>query len=251
MIIGRDLMNKLRMIVKFNNKNLIWDGVIVPMWRSGDNFPNPTLRRSKINQAMQRTADTKVTKEATEIIVEFIDSKYKKANLEEISQSAHQLDATEQVVLPHLLKYFEDLFDGTLGKRNTYPVEIDLKPYAKPLSGRYYPVPHINKETFRKELTSILEISVLTPTQQSEHGTTVLIISKKEGTVIFITDFWKANNIIVRKNYPIPRIGDMMQQLEGFQFATALDINMGYYTISLDAKSKDINTMVMEFGKFQ
>ena len=38
-----------------------------------------------------------------------------------------------------------------------------------------------------------------------------------------------------------------MQQLEGFQFATALDINMGYYTIELYGESKDIMTIVMEF----
>ena len=43
----------------------------------------------------------------------------------------------------------------------------------------------------------------------------------------------------------------MMQQLEGFQFATALDLNIGYFTIQLDAKSKDITTIVTEFGKFQ
>ena len=41
-----------------------------------------------------------------------------------------------------------------------------------------------------------------------------------------------------------------MQQLEGFQFATALDLNMGYYTIGLAESSKDITTIVTEFGKF-
>ncbi len=42
-----------------------------------------------------------------------------------------------------------------------------------------------------------------------------------------------------------------MQQLDGFQFATVLDLNMGYYTIQLDAESKDITTIVTEFGKFR
>ena len=42
----------------------------------------------------------------------------------------------------------------------------------------------------------------------------------------------------------------MMQQLEGVQFAITKDLNMGYYTIRLDAKSKDITTIVTEFGKF-
>ena len=42
-----------------------------------------------------------------------------------------------------------------------------------------------------------------------------------------------------------------MQQLEGFQFLTALDINMGYYKIQLNAKFNDITTILTEFGKFQ
>ena len=41
-----------------------------------------------------------------------------------------------------------------------------------------------------------------------------------------------------------------MQQLEGFQYATALYLNMGYYTIRLLPASQDMTTIVAEFGKF-
>ena len=46
-------------------------------------------------------------------------------------------------------------------------------------------------------------------------------------------------------------IDDTMQQLEGLQFATALYLNMGYYTIWLDVKSNDITTIVTYFGRLQ
>jgi hypothetical protein len=39
--------------------------------------------------------------------------------------------------------------------------------------------------------------------------------------------------------------------MEGFQYATALDLNMGYYTIQLSPKSKDLTTIVTEFGKYR
>ena len=42
-----------------------------------------------------------------------------------------------------------------------------------------------------------------------------------------------------------------MQKLEGFQYATALDINMGYYNIRLSPASQDMTTIVTEFGKFR
>ena len=42
-----------------------------------------------------------------------------------------------------------------------------------------------------------------------------------------------------------------MQQLEGFQYVTALYINTGYYTIRIFPGSQDMTTKVTEFGKIQ
>ena len=67
---------------------------------------------------MQHTVKPRVTRESTEGVVKIIDSKYEKSNLKNSSQSAHQLYAKEKIMLLHLLKYFEDLFDGILGKWN-------------------------------------------------------------------------------------------------------------------------------------
>ena len=42
-----------------------------------------------------------------------------------------------------------------------------------------------------------------------------------------------------------------MQQLEGFQYATVLDLNMGYYTIKIYPNSQGMTTIVTKFGKFR
>lgn len=49
-----------------------------------------------------------------------------------------------------------------------------------------------------------------------------------------------------------PRIADTLQQLEGFQMVTALDVNtiVGYYTIELTPGAKYFTTIVTEFAKF-
>ena len=69
-------------------------------------------------------------------------------------------------MLLHLLKYFEDLFDGTLGKWNTDPLDIELNTDAKTSSSRYYLFSHINKKKFQKKLTRFIKIGVLTAVQQ-------------------------------------------------------------------------------------
>jgi hypothetical protein len=41
-----------------------------------------------------------------------------------------------------------------------------------------------------------------------------------------------------------------LQEIEGFPFATALDLNMGYYTIRLDPDASKIYTIIFPWGKY-
>ena len=76
------------------------------------------------------------------------------------------------------------------------------------------------------------------------------IIPKSDGTVRSVSDFRKVNTQLVRKPFPIPKISDIMQQLEGFSYASTLDLNMGYYTIRLDARSQDVCTIITPWGGY-
>ena len=110
--------------------------------------------------------------------------------------------------------------------------------------------PFIQK-TFKKELDQLIKLRVLEKVQQPERGTLTFIIPKKDNKVRFISDFQRLNQKIKRKPYPLPRISDTLQQLEGFQYATSLDMNMGYYRISLSEKAADMCTIITDFGKYR
>jgi hypothetical protein len=91
---------------------------------------------------------------------------------------------------------------------------------------------------------------VLERVQQSEWGSLTFIVPKKDNKVRFVSDFQRLNQKIKRKPYPLPRISDTLQQLEGFQYATSLDMNMGYYHICLSERSSDMCTIITEFIKY-
>jgi hypothetical protein len=76
------------------------------------------------------------------------------------------------------------------------------------------------------------------------------IIPKKDSTVHTISDFRELNKRIVRKPYLIPKISAILQELEGFTYATALDLNMGYYTIRLDPTASKMCTIIFPWGKY-
>ena len=43
----------------------------------------------------------------------------------------------------------------------------------------------------------------------------------------------------------------MLQRLEGFSFATSLDLNMGYYHVELTPNSSRLCTIVLPWGKYE
>lgn len=44
---------------------------------------------------------------------------------------------------------------------------------------------------------------------------------------------------------------DMLHELGGFQFCTALDLSMGYWHIHLDTKSQEMCTITFPFGTYK
>ena len=95
-----------------------------------------------------------------------------------------------------------------------------------------------------------MEIGVLKPIQESEWAFPSFIISKmskdpgKPGTVQFLSDLHELNKQIVRKPYPLPKTSTLLQELKGFQYETALDLNMSYYTLHLDLKTSGMCAII-------
>ena len=149
-----------------------------------------------------------------------------------------------------LLQDFKELFHGTLGDWQTVPVSLQLKPGAKPYHGKPFPIPRVHKGTLKKEVERLVEIGVLKRQPTSEWASPTFIIPKKNKTVRFISDFREVNKHIVRTSFPIPNISTVLQEMEGFTYATALDLNMGYYTIRLDPDAQKICTIILPWGKY-
>ncbi len=76
------------------------------------------------------------------------------------------------------------------------------------------------------------------------------ILPKKDSKVHTISNFRELNKCIVRKPYRIPKIRMILQELEGFTYATALDLNMGYYTIRLDPAASKMCNIIFPWWKY-
>jgi hypothetical protein len=76
------------------------------------------------------------TQDATKRVMQILDTKYHKADLQSIVRdNCKHLSANQQKKLLQLLKKYESLFDGTLGDWKTKPVSFQLKEGVSPHPG--------------------------------------------------------------------------------------------------------------------
>jgi len=150
-----------------------------------------------------------------------------------------------------LLRKCEELFDGQLGRWHGQEVKLELQEGAKPYHARAYKIPRCHVQTLKAEVERLVKIGVLKKVNHSEWAAPTFIIPKKDGSVRFISDFRELNKRTLRKPHHVPNIQDMPLNLEGFQWATSLDLNMGHYHVRLDPASKQLCAVVLPFGKYE
>jgi len=214
-------------------------------------------RRSPLDRAVHNSSfggewiEPTATRELTQRAVRILDAKYEAADLPKVVADCKHLTTRQQGQLLKLLLDFKPLFDGSLGEWQGAPVTLTLKPGAKPFHvKRAFPVPQIHKDTLRKEIDRLESIGVLKRQPESEWASPTFIVPKANGTVRVTSDFREVNKLIVRSPYPIPRIIDTLQEMEGFTYASAIDLNMGYYHIRLDPDAQKICTIIFPWGKY-
>jgi hypothetical protein len=78
----------------------------------------------------------------------------------------------------------------------------------------------------------------------------IVLVPNKNKTVCFLSKFWEFNKRKVKEPFPISKVSTILQEIEGFYFAAALDLNMGHYTIRLDPDASKICTIIFLLGKY-
>ena len=116
--------------------------------------------------------------------------------------------------------------------------------------GQRIRVPRIHKDTIKCELKQLCKLEVIEEIEGSHWAAPSFFMPKPDGIGRFLTDFRRLNPQIESKPYPLP-ISDILQQMEGFSYATGLDLNMGYYHLLLDAETSNMCAIVFPWGFYR
>ena len=249
MIIGADLLSELKIDLSYTTNRMTWEGVEIPM---KEKHVISALHAAK--EIYYLALETSILKEAEARQTRILDADYSALDLPTYVRSMTHLTTNQQDMLLACLNNYPSIFKGGLGALNIPPVHLELRPFGpneKPYHARPFPVPKCFEDTTKKEIKRLCDIGVLSKCNDSEWAAPTFIQPKKTGDVRVLTDFRILNKFLIRKPYPLPKISDLLQKLEGFAWATALDLSMGYYHIMLDRQSSYLCTMILPWGKYR
>nr|GEU98114.1 hypothetical protein [Tanacetum cinerariifolium] len=94
-------------------------------------------------------------------------------------------------------------------------------------------------------LASIMDTSSDSPSLETHpvvqdfyDGARVLFVKNKDGSMRLCIDYHELNRVTIRNCYPLPRIDDLFDQLQGTKFFSKFDLRSGYQ--QLQVKEQDI-----------
>jgi len=131
-----------------------------------------------------------------------------------------------------LVMQYSDIFvgpDGSPGFTDLITHKIDTGD-AKPIKQNYYRRSLKELEYVDAELEKMLASGVIR-LSKSPWGAPVVLVRKKSGELRFRIDFRRLNEATKKDAYPLPKIDECLDALEGSRFFSTLDLASGYWQV--------------------
>ncbi|GJW82243.1 putative reverse transcriptase domain-containing protein [Tanacetum coccineum] len=139
-----------------------------------------------------------------------------------------------------IVQDFIDVFPKDLpGLPPTRQVEfqIDLIPGAAPVARAPYRLAPSKMKELSEQLKELSDKGFIRPSS-SPWGAPVLFVKKKDGSFRMCIDYRELNKLTVKNRYPLPRIDDLFDQLQGSSIYSKINMRSGYH--QLRVREEDI-----------
>ena len=153
-----------------------------------------------------------------------------------------------------LLKRYRHIFRETLPEnlppKRYIDHKIELVDGAKPPSRPPYRLSNKELQEMREQLDALLQRQHIRPSK-SPYGAPVLFVYKPGKKPRMCMDYRALNKLTIKNNYPLPRIDDLFDRLQGVKFFTKIDFTSGYHQIRISEEDVPKTAFRTRYGHFE
>ena len=102
----------------------------------------------------------------------------------------------------------------------------------------------------KEQLKDLIDKGFIKPSI-SPWGAPILFVKKKDGSLKMCIDYRQLNNVTIKNNYPIPRIDDLFDQLQGASHFSKIDIRSGYHHLRVRHSDIPKTTFKTRYGHYE
>ncbi|KAL0534283.1 hypothetical protein IC582_028572 [Cucumis melo] len=121
---------------------------------------------------------------------------------------------------------------------------IEFEPGTVPISRASYRMAPAELKELKVQLQELLDKGFIRPSM-SPWGAPVLFVKKNDGSMRLCIDYRELNKVTVKNRYPLPRIDDLFDQLQGATVFSKIDLRSGYHQLRI--KDGDVPKTAFRF----
>ncbi|GJV93824.1 putative reverse transcriptase domain-containing protein [Tanacetum coccineum] len=85
----------------------------------------------------------------------------------------------------------------------------------------------------------------------SSWGAPVLLVKKKDDSLRMCIDYQELSNLTIKNRYPLPRIDDLFDQLQGSHYFSKIDLRSGYHQLRVHEDDTPKTAFRTRYGHFE
>ncbi|WVZ89245.1 hypothetical protein U9M48_035671 [Paspalum notatum var. saurae] len=128
---------------------------------------------------------------------------------------------------------------------------IELLPGIASIAMRQYRMAPIEHEEFKKNIDELLAKGYIRPSSSS-WAFPVLLVEKKDTDVKkMCVDYRALNKVTIKNKYPLPRIDDLLDQLQGACVFSKIDLRSGYHQLKIRPSDIPKTGFTTKYGLYE
>ncbi|KAJ3684443.1 hypothetical protein LUZ61_013607 [Rhynchospora tenuis] len=127
---------------------------------------------------------------------------------------------------------------------------IELLPGTTPISKAPYRMAPAEMKELKAQLEELLAKGFVRPST-SPWGSPVLFVRKKDGSLRLCIDYRELNKVTVKNRYPLPRIDDLFDQLQGSSVYSKIDLRTRYHQLKIRPSDVEKTAFRTRYGHYE